>query len=365
MAFDALVMLANYRRLSMEENLRALECYKLVLRVLVQRGSVGRAVMVLLGDQDHAEEQDGVTVQVTSSFRTLPKTLLEGDLLLVRADRRAYLPALARGRWHTRLFYPASATFFPRRTSGYDVLLTDEPTHATLLSRHFPNAVCRTWIKTADPARFHPTDDAPAFDVCCFGHMDAFPKNYAALPAIVAARPDLRYVIIGRPHSPLVAELDRTGADVHYAGSVDHSAANTLLNRSRVALVLSRRDGSPRTLLETMAAGVPQIVNAELHAGTRYVVEGAGFVVPVSAFPETIDRVVGAPPTSEPARIFREQFGPDQAADALFAAARAGYERRRQRGRLLQCIMHTSLGSWLNSRRHARLLREARAGTPG
>lgn len=317
-------MLRSHRSLDparIERTLRT-DVYRFLLSEALRLGLVDEACMVWRADRDEVHQVGGVRVVLARSMRSVPAECRRGDLLFVRGDKRFYLPLLRHGRWPKWLFYAADETIVPRRTWGYDVVFCDEPRHLDLVRQRLPLALAARFIKTADPAVFHPLPSvAKAYDLCCFGNMDSPAKNYPALIPIVQKLPNLRCVIVGRPDPSLQAQLDRCSPHITYAGHLSQDQANQVINQSRVGLVLSVHDGAPRTILESMAAGLPQVVNAGIVAGSAYITPRAGRVVRLESFPEAIEDILASPRSFDPSAEFHLHYRPELAARQIFDRA--------------------------------------------
>jgi len=77
---------------------------------------------------------------------------------------------------------------------------------------------------------------------------------------------------------------------------------NEFLNRSKVNILWSRREGTPRAIIESMAAGVPCIVRKGFNYGYHYpyVNEQSGQFSDERSLPDTIERLLKAHASMEP-----------------------------------------------------------------
>lgn len=313
---DSFVVLRDHKRQesqSLPATVRH-DIYCLILRRLQTAGVLRDVHVVFHSDRSEWFDVDGLNVYAVRSLADLPDACLTGDHLFVRGDKRPYLPALRRGKWSKWTFYGASRRFFPRYTWGYNGVFVDEPEHLDVIARNFPRILPLRFIKTADDRIFKPLPGAAKhYDVCCFGHMNSHPKNFKVLPTVVKAKPQYRYVMIGRKDERLAQELDKICPTITYAGAVSQVEANRLLNQSRMGLILSAHDGAPRTILESMAAGLPQLVNRQLVAGRCYINERTGVVAEVVDFPERIDYMLETEDRFQAAAEFQVHFSPNRA----------------------------------------------------
>jgi glycosyltransferase involved in cell wall biosynthesis len=331
----------------------ARDMYALILRQALALGRVDEAHVVIPSDVEQTQTIDRLMVHQIRTYRRLPAAAREGDVLFVREEHASIEPALRQARFRGHVFYAANKNLTPRRMGGFDVVLVDDERHFDRVRRKCPGAEPMRMVKTTDPAWFHPLPAEPKrWDLCCFGHMTA-PKNYAALPPILAELADCRVVVVGRPEPELYRRLEQAGPPIECTGALEAAEANRILNRSRIGLILSEHDGAPRTLVESMAAGLPQLVNARLVTGLDYIGPRVGRIAPLEDFPAEARRMLAAPEAFDPAAEFRRRYAPEHAAAALAdafdrAARRRGHPpsvaRRRFRHARPTCLARYLIG---------------------
>ena len=134
-----------------------------------------------------------------------------------------------------------------------------------------------TWV---DTDRFKPIAGTPKdIDVIVIAAWAWYKRHWAIFRALRTLQDRghvLRMALVGYP-------IDMTAADVisvarHYGvedqieihESVPHESVNLLLNRSRVNLLWSRREGSNRAIAEGMGADVPCILRKGFNYGEAY-----------------------------------------------------------------------------------------------
>src|SRR4051812_35561444 len=96
----SIVMLRGYRRLAADKLDRSIttDIYRLILAEAVRLGLAERAWMIWRAETDEVRELGGVKVVLRRSLRHVPPECLDGDAVLVRGDKKPYLPLLRRGR---------------------------------------------------------------------------------------------------------------------------------------------------------------------------------------------------------------------------------------------------------------------------
>lgn len=100
------------------------------------------------------------------------------------------------------------------------------------------------------------------YDVACVAHL-APKKRVDLVVECAALRPDLRFVIAGDGECRAALEGDirrRTLTNVTFTGRLEPAGVVDLLRTSRVLLSTSEREGTPTSVLEAMAMGLPIII---------------------------------------------------------------------------------------------------------
>lgn len=173
----------------------------------------------------------------------------------------------------------------PWKISGlqhYDLCLVDEEWERRKVTATFPQVSCGVWDKLIDyEDTFRPLSCPKVTDLCYVAYLRSR-KNHDLLFRAMAAYDGGRLSCIcvgedrkGYSHE-LQALVNDLQIDVRFVGEVPQNEVNRYINESRIGVMCSERDAVPRAILEYMAADVPVLVNAKLHAGKRYVRPEAG-----------------------------------------------------------------------------------------
>jgi glycosyltransferase involved in cell wall biosynthesis len=115
----------------------------------------------------------------------------------------------------------------------------------------------------------------------------------------------------------------KLGIDVTFVDEVSKDAVNEYVNRSRVGLMAAEKDAAPRVILEYLAADVPIVVNADLRAGTRYVDQRSGLVLPPERIHEGIRQILDNPDAYSPRAAYLERFSKDRVTDRFVSMLHA------------------------------------------
>ncbi len=165
----------------------------------------------------------------------------------------------------------------------FDLCLVDEDWQAAKVERQQPGVRAAVWDKLIDYDGMHyPVPGEKKYDICYVAYLRRR-KNHALLLEAAARLGERRLscVLVGGGSS-LRGELERHAAELgvsaYFTGEVAKQDVNRYINESRIGVICSKNDAAPRATLEYLAADVPVLVNAELVAGSRYVVGGGGVV---------------------------------------------------------------------------------------
>ncbi|MGR9072911.1 MAG: glycosyltransferase [Gammaproteobacteria bacterium] len=287
------------------------DVYFLILNALIEKKASDTVYIVYNGKHDADKRIGNITVVFRKGFKNLPPECLDTDLLWVRGDKREYMSQLRRGTWKKRIFYGASSHFYPYKTWGYDAILVDEPEHYMTIAKRYPEIRPLMFIKPADERIFFKIPDAEKqYDVCIFSTLH---KNPKAFDLLVAALPEMQFLVIGRDDVKTVEHL-KGRPNIHWAGRVSQTQANLLLNQSKIGVVLSENDGAPRVILESMAAGLPQLLNNRLLIGKTYLADACGKIAGPESFPAAVRSLVENYRSYAPEIFFKEHYSIDRAA---------------------------------------------------
>jgi glycosyltransferase involved in cell wall biosynthesis len=143
------------------------------------------------------------------------------------------------------------------------IVVASEPHARSVSTRYGVDAGRITVIPNyVDTARFRPLPGTAREDgrIMFVGRLEA-EKNVSTLLEAVQPIPGARLTIAGDGslRARLEYEARERGVDAEFLGRVEHAALPELLSRSRVFVLPSRYEGSPKALLEAMACGVPVV----------------------------------------------------------------------------------------------------------
>jgi glycosyltransferase involved in cell wall biosynthesis len=174
------------------------------------------------------------------------------------------------------------------------------------------------------------------------------PEDFvAALPTVLAKRPDARFVLAGPDTGALagtLAHADRLGVRgaLEYVGALAEHEVTAWLRRADVFVLPSVQDAFSVSVLEAMAQGTPVVVTATTGLAPDVERAGAGRVVPPAADGEDAGPVLGQavldllePDANDRAsraawHLVRDEFALDAVVDrlrGLYAAVLAARRR--------------------------------------
>jgi glycosyltransferase involved in cell wall biosynthesis len=175
----------------------------------------------------------------------------------------------------------------------------------------FLNSVCKnlipgnftgnTWI---DVETFKPIQGTNKdIDVIVVASWAWYKRHWAIFEALKTLRKrghKLKVALVGYPVDMTMSELQDLASSygildqIEFYERVSTQEVNQLLNRSKVNLLWSRREGTPRTIPEGMAAGVPAIIRKGFNYGAAYnhINDQTGIYSDEKSLPNDILRII-------------------------------------------------------------------------
>jgi glycosyltransferase involved in cell wall biosynthesis len=125
---------------------------------------------------------------------------------------------------------------------------------------------------------FRPLDGVKReYDVVTVGHWNPIKRHHALFRALRASgNRRIRVACVGaawggtRESVEAQAEWYQVRPQVDFYDSLDQTELNVLLNRSRAAILLSRKEGANKAIVESMFAGLPSFMRSGFNYGTEY-----------------------------------------------------------------------------------------------
>jgi glycosyltransferase involved in cell wall biosynthesis len=211
-----------------------------------------------------------------------------------------------------------------------------EPRDARLIERMHSNLIvvptgANWWV---DDHLFRPLSpprkDADVIMVAAWGRYKRHHRFFAALGRLRRAGHKLRVILLGYPLDLTMNDIVRQARyfgvqdQVEIYESISYESVNGYLNRARVNVLWSRREGTPRTLLEGMFANVPCFVRQGFNYGYKYPYINAvtGVAASESALPNDLLSMVENHAKFSPRTWAEENMSCEIATDILGAIIR-------------------------------------------
>jgi glycosyltransferase involved in cell wall biosynthesis len=175
--------------------------------------------------------------------------------------------------------YGPVLSLFPGRYPGTIFsLLSNESDREVIKAQsdevHFIPLYASSWV---DPERFHPDPTVPRdIDIIMVANFAPVKRHFALFRAMAEVPRHLRIVLVGQPdRSYTVADLRNLAAAydvvdrVEIMDAVTHIQIAALLRRSKVSIVLSRREGACMVVTESLFSDTPMGILEDAVMGSR------------------------------------------------------------------------------------------------
>lgn len=189
---------------------------------------------------------------------------------------------------------------------------------------------------------FRPLPDvARDLDLVMVAGWASYKRHWAFFRALRRLRQSLtpRVALVGYPLdtdvAAILADAKKAGVEdlieVHERLSPD--AVNQVLNRSKVNILWSRREGVNRAIVEGMAANVPCVLRAGFNYGHHYAYINAetGCYATEAELPQVLARMIRDRESFSPRRFFLEHLTPQASTATLNEAIKAVANERGER----------------------------------
>lgn len=201
---------------------------------------------------------------------------------------------------------------------AYNLCLVDEVAQAQRVEKTYPGVHGGVWDKLIDYEDAHrPLNLPKQYDLCYVAYFRARKNHALLLDALGKLMPRrVSCVLIGGDRDDTRQELEaqaaRLGIGVTFLGEVSKAEVNHYVNSSRIGVMAAEKDAAPRAILEYLAADIPVLVNADLRAGSRYVDDRCGAVLPPERLHEGIARILDNYDSFTPRAAYLERFSKDR-----------------------------------------------------
>lgn len=233
------------------------------------------------------------------------------DVVWIRGEP-PWEPVLERQRGSFRLYYSGASSEKWQPRFPVDAVLVDDG------RARLPGTRCVEFFKCCGEEVFHPLDVRKTYDVCVVGRFDARDKKGQLEFARLADRRRWRTIFTGEPADDEVVQgLKRLWPSCEVVEGATKPELNEILNRSKVSIINSQaRDGCPRVVVESLAAGTPIVVNRR-NIARKYVVRGAGLAPPTWLLRAAVGRAIARYDRFRAAEVYARRFHSSVSAQRL------------------------------------------------
>jgi glycosyltransferase involved in cell wall biosynthesis len=196
--------------------------------------------------------------------------------IFIRGNYNEYPDVLAKVDYGGLIYYAADSDFYPKciDPKRIDLFLADEKSHAREIEEKYPGVKTHIFDKIIDESVFKPVKAKKEFDICFTANFSPWKNHNLLCSQIKKSQTNPRVVFVGN----LLGQEQRVktlawkyGINAVFTGLVEPTEAAKFLSKSKLSVFPQELDANPRTLTESLAAGIPVVVNSEMTGGVRLV----------------------------------------------------------------------------------------------
>lgn len=174
------------------------------------------------------------------------------------------------------------------------------------------------WV---DHRIFYPTGQSKEFDVIYIANLSPIKRVHVFLRAVrilLSRRSSSRAALVlsswggSRGTFEQLLDLYRLRDRINVFMNLSQRDLNEILNRSKVSVLLSKKEGSNRTLFESMFANVPVLLlHNNIGVNKEYINEQTGLLISEKELPDAIERIGNMSPPLSPRSWAMENIAPE------------------------------------------------------
>lgn len=212
---------------------------------------------------------NGLRQRCFKDFNSAPFNDGDFDFVFTRGGFPEYRKIIGKANKTKKIYYGAGNRYFPQDKFHYDAILVDTKERLEANHKKYPDTVHRIFIKGYKPPKVTQPIEKE-FNVCHCSIVDRL-RGQEELGAALKGT-NLSVLTVG-PYKEKTKRLyESYNLHCEFTGYIPRNEVHKQMRRCKVGFIGFHKTGSgtPRTLIEFMAAGVPIILLPDVHVSSIY-----------------------------------------------------------------------------------------------
>ena len=240
-------------------------------------------------------------------------------ILFVRGSYSDWQPIIKKVDSKINMFYAADSDFWPRfwDPKKIDIVFVDEKKYGEALRKKYPHLITPILDKAVNEEMFRPKNIKKEYDICYVASFMPW-KNHNGLFSAIAKFKEpwkIKTILVGntfgQDHQAWVLSW-KYKIWFKWTGAVGSKKVAEYIQKSKFCVFPSELDANPRSLAESLACGVPILVNSEITGGLHLVNKKTGIKKPLHQFNQGIDYMLKNYKKFQPNNFFKENLTLDK-----------------------------------------------------
>ncbi len=275
------------------------DTYSIYAQGLLAAGAIDQAEIIYLSPKltnQSIQIKKGITIHFFKNPAAAAKIIQQPwELVLVRGNYSQWQPLLKKISAEIKMFYAADSDFWPRfwNPKEIDIVFVDEKKYGRELKRKYPWLTAPILEKAVNEKIFKPKKTAKKFDLCYVAGFLPW-KNHNQLFSQIAKLPEpwkIKTVLVGNTFNrERIAWVLSWKYKVWFkwTGSLGSRKVADYLRQSKFSVFPGELDANPRALTESLACGIPVLINSDITGGRHLINSKTGISRPLHQFHQGI-----------------------------------------------------------------------------
>lgn len=279
------------------------DSYVLLARKLIERGVITGAVFVYNDPAQPGPAEFDITPNIKGYFFSYAKKFITRYNfwgVFVRGNWQEHKDLFLKLSFRRSFFYAADNKFLPAHINGnkFDTILVDDNYQKRVVRQNCPEARPVVFDKPVSERIFYPRPVKKTYDLCYIANFRQWKNHnmlFRALRSLKFRGYNLKIALAGvvRPNErELQTMLFKYDVNARVFEKVNQAKVAHVLRQSKFSIQLGELDANPRSMTESLACGVPVLVNRKLEGGLHLVNKQTGAKTSLAKLDKGIEQML-------------------------------------------------------------------------